>query len=325
MIKVITRFQIVFLTTLIVLGPWSLFSQELDSIQTEIRYYGTACFTIQRGGDVLLTDPFISNPSAAKLLFGKTETDKDYVDKYINPASFGKSKLVIAGHSHYDHLLDLPYLSKYLPDSTPIVSNQTAKHILSWYNLSQPIHIVSDTLGTETKEGMWVYSQDSTLRAMAFKSMHPPHMAGIRLMNKRYTKDLRSEPNLVGDWQGGKTLAFMVDWLMEGEITYRIFFSSSLAKRPFGLFPESMLEEHPIDDLFISSALLGDFDEAPKPILDLAKPKRVILMHWENFFRSKEKETKPLDKKELDTILSLIDKEYAGKFELILPQPLNYY
>ena len=80
-----------------------------------------------------------------------------------------------------------------------------------------------------------------------------------------------------------------------------------------------MLEEHPIDDLFISSALLGDFDEAPKPILDLAKPKRVILMHWENFFRSKEKETKPLDKKELDTILSLIEKEYAGKFELILP------
>lgn len=315
----------IFSFLLLLASPCLTWSQATDSVKTEIRYYGTGCFTIKHGDDVLLTDPFVSNPSAAKLLFGKTRTDKEYVDKYVDPTTFSKTKMVVAGHAHYDHLLDLPYLTKYLSDSCLIVSNQTAKHILSWYNFTQRIKVVNEILGSKENVGEWVYSSDSTIRTMAFRSMHPPHMAGINLMNKRYTEDLRSEPDLVSDWQCGKTIAFMVDWIVDGRVSYRIFFSSSLAKKPFGLFPESMLEEKSVDDLFISAALLDDFSLAPKPILDLAKPKRVILMHWENFFRSKEKETKPLDAKELKTLLCKIEELYGDAFELIIPQPLNYY
>jgi ribonuclease BN (tRNA processing enzyme) len=295
------------------------------NFNTEIRYYGTACFTIQRGESVLLTDPFISNPSAGKVMFGKVRTDADYVEKYINPATFRKVDLVVSGHAHYDHLMDFPYLSRHIPATTPLVANQTAKHILSYYKLPQPIVAMNDSLGTNEKIGVWTYSVDSTMRTMAFKSMHPPHIAGLNLMNKRYTQDLEAEPLLASDWQEGKTMAFMVDWLEEDSITYRIYFSSSLAQQPFGLFPKSILNEHPIDDLFISAILVRNYEDAPKPLIDLAKPKRIILMHWENLFRSKEKAAESMKEKEFDSLFKRLNDEYGNTITIIKAEPLNYY
>ena len=296
-----------------------------ENPNTEIRYYGTGCFTIERAGSVLFTDPFISNPSATQVMFGKVKTDVEYVDTYINPATFKKVKMVVAGHAHYDHLMDMPYLSKYIPESTPIVSNRTAKHILAFYDLPQQTIVVNDIWGTDQQEGYWYYNAERSMRTMAFKSQHPPHFAGINLMNKLYTSDLKSEPLLMNDWQEGKTLAFMVDWLEEDSIIYRAYISSSLAKAPFGLFPKSLLDEHSVDDLFISAALFRDFDAAPKPLIDLAKPKRIILMHWENFFRSKEKEVKALNEKELNQLISKLQEEYGDATTIIKPEPLNYY
>lgn len=292
---------------------------------TEVRYYGTGCFTIQRGDVALFTDPFISNPTKSQVLFGKVQTDKEYVDTYINPATFRKVRMVIAGHAHYDHLLDMPYLSKYIPESALIATNKTAKHILAYYNLPQQTMVVNDILGNSQQEGYWVYSQDETMRVMAFRSQHPPHFAGINLMNKKYAADLDAEPEVVRDWQEGKTLAFLVDWMEEDTVAYRVYFSSSLAKQPFGLFPKQLLDEHPVDDLFISAALFSDFDEAPKPIIDLCQPKRVILMHWENFFRSKEREAKALNEQKLNKLIRKIQETYGDKITLVRPQPLGYY
>lgn len=292
---------------------------------TEIRYYGTACFTIQRGEDALLTDPFVSNPNAAETLFSTIRTDEGYVERYINPATLKKVRMTVSGHAHYDHLMDYPYLCKYIPEDSPLIANRTAQHILSWYKLKQPTIVANDSLGSDTNRGVWYYSADSSMRVMAFKSQHPPHFAGINFMNKRYTEDVKSEPKLSTDWQEGKTMAFMADWFENDTIAYRIFFSSSLAKAPFSLFPKSMLEEHPIDDLFISAILVSDFSQAPKPLIDLAKPKRVFLMHWENFFRSKEKDVKAMKSKEFEQLVNDLKNTYGSSIEIIQTIPLNYY
>lgn len=291
----------------------------------EIRYYGTACFTIQYADNVLLTDPFISNPSASQAMFGQVKTDVDYVERYINPATLRKVRFAISGHAHYDHLMDFPYLSKYVPESTLLVANKTAKHIMAFYDLPQQTMVANDITGDEKTEGYWVYSENNEMRVMAFKSQHPPHFAGINLMNKKYDKDLTSEPVLARDWQEGQTLAFMVDWLEEDSIVYRIYFSSSLAKAPFSLFPKSMLDEHPIDDLFISAILVSDFDKAPKLLIDLAKPNRIFLMHWENLFRSKEKDVKAMRTSELKKLLKELKAAYGNSIEVIKSEPLNYY
>ena len=313
-------FSVLFATTTVL----SVFAQR-DSVFTEIRYYGTGCFTIQRGDQALFTDPFISNPSSSQVMFGQVKTDVDYVEKYINPATFRKVKMVVAGHGHYDHLMDMPYLSRYIPEDAMIVTNRTAKHILAYYDLPQQSFAVNDLLGNAQKEGFWVYSADESIRVMAFESQHPPHFAGINLMSKRYTEDLVAEPLMMKDWQEGKTLAFLVDFLEEDTVAYRMYFSSSLAKAPWGLLPKQLIEERAVDDVFISAALYDDFDKAPRPVIDLCKPRRVILMHWENFFRSKEKEAKALNNAELQKLIGKLEATYGNEIEIIKAEPLNYY
>ncbi len=296
-----------------------------QTTETEIRYYGTGCFTIQRGENVLLTDPFIDNPSAARVLFGKIRTDTNYVKQYVNPAAFRKVKLVVAAHAHYDHLMDLPYLAKLIPDSTPIVSNRTAKHLLSYYGLKQPLVIANETMGTHTTMGQWHYSVDSTMRTMAFESIHPPQIAGINFLKKRYTEDLMAEPTLVSDWQEGQTLAFMVDWLEDSVVAYRMFFVSAMARSPFGLFPKELLSEHGIDDLFISASGSMDFSSYPGPLVELCKPGRIFLIHWEQFMRKKDDPFKAIDAKALNAMESQLKKKSPSEVEVITPVPLNYY
>ncbi len=308
------------------LGLALVFSPSLaQNVETEIRYYGTGCFTIQRGENVLLTDPFIDNPSVTRVLFGKVRTDTSYVKQYLNPAAFGKVKLVIAAHAHYDHLMDMPYLSKFIPDSAQIISSKTSKHLLSYYNLPQEIVAVNNNMGAENEVGQWHYSLDSTMRTMAFKSLHPPHIAGINFLKKRYSEDLVAEPTLVSDWQEGQTLSFMVDWLEDSVIGYRMFFMSSMAKAPFGLFPEELLSERGIDDLFIGSSGKSEYSFYPGPIVELSKPKRIFVIHWENFFRRKDQPFKALDAEGLESMKLDLEKKYSSKAQIITPIPLQYY
>lgn len=303
----------------------SLFSLQAQTVQTEIRYYGTGCFTIQRGETVLLTDPFVDNPSATRVLFGKVRTDTSYVKQYLNPAAFSKVKLVIAAHAHYDHLMDMPYLSKYIPDSAQIVSSKTSKHLLSYYQLPQNLVVVNESMGTENNLGKWHYSLDSTMRTMAFKSIHPPHVAGINFLKKKYSQDLVAEPTLVSDWQEGQTLSFMVDWLEDSVIAYRMFFMSSMAKAPYGLFPKHLLDEREIDDLFIGSSGKSEYSSYPGPIVELSKAKRIFLIHWENFFRKKNQPFKPIDANGLEAMKEELRRKCLPATQVITPVPLQYY
>jgi len=298
---------------------------QAQNAQTEIRYYGTGCFTIQRGENVLLTDPFIDNPSATRVLFGKIRTDTNYVKQYLNPAAFAKVKLVIAAHAHYDHLMDMPYLSQYVPDSALIVSSKTSKHLLSYYKLPQELVVVNDSMGTKNEKGEWHYSLDSTMRTMAFKSIHPPHIAGINFLKKRYSHDLIAEPTLVSDWQEGQTLSFMVDWLEDSVVSYRMFFMSSMAKAPFGLFPKELLEERGIDDLFIGSSGTSEYASYPGPIVELSRPKRIFIIHWENFFRKKDQPFKSINANGLEAMQADLKQNCSSETQIITPIPLQYY
>lgn len=298
---------------------------EAQTVKTEIRYYGTGCFTIQRGENTLLTDPFVDNPSSTRVFLGKVRTDTSYVKQYLNPAALRKVKLVVAAHAHYDHLMDMPYLSRFIPDSALIVSNKTAKHILSYYKLPQNLVVVNSGMGTSDKIGEWHYSLDSTMRTMAFRSMHQPQMAGINFWKKRYSHDLEAEPTLVSDWQEGQTVSFMVDWLEDSVIGYRMFFMSTMAKTPFGLFPKELLKEKEIDDLFISASSSSEYESYPGPIVNLCNPKRIFLVHWENLFRKKDQPFKALDAKGLEAMKAALTEKTSPETEIIIPIPLHYY
>lgn len=325
MIKVITRLKHILIYLILVLTCANVWAQENRFEGTEVRYYGTGCLTVQRGESAILTDPYVSNLPAVQVSLGKVKTDKKYVDLYINPGTFRKVKMVVAGHSHYNHLLDIPYLSKYLPETTPVLLNHSGKHILSYYQLNQQMVVMNDIAGTDSQLGYWYYSADSTVRTMAFRSKHQPKMAGLSNQNRVYNSDLSGEPILVSDWQAGNVYSYVVDFLEEDTIGYRMLFMSSGAVDPHGMFPRKLVDEHPINDMFISASAKLEFDDYPGPIIDLCSPERVFLIHWERSGKKKESQMKAIDQKNLDELKAKLFQHYGDGIEIILPIPLSYY
>lgn len=290
-----------------------------------VRYLGTGCFLMDYRGNTLLTDPFVSNPGAVRSIAGKVSTDTAYVDRHVAPSDLGSVKLVASGHSHYDHLMDLPYLCRHMPGDAKLCVNRTGKHILASYGLPHPVVIMDSLRGDSVSVGQWAYAVDSTVRVMPIASLHPPQFMGIHLMRGRVTEDLTEPPTRIYDWLQGRTHAFLIDFMENGTPARRVYFSSSMAPAPFGLFPEHILEEKCVDAVFLGAA--GDYDAEryPRPILELAEPSRVYLIHWESFFRSKDRKAKAISRRGLRKFYEETVETVGKDVPVVVTFPLREY
>ena len=61
------------------------------------------------GTDQVLFDCHTTRPSIRKFLFSKLSTDTATADRVIGRFGFDRLRATFASHSHYDHVLDLPY------------------------------------------------------------------------------------------------------------------------------------------------------------------------------------------------------------------------
>ena len=85
--------------------------------RVEMQYLGNGGWLIRRGGDVIATAPFVSNPGglgAKVYLPGKP--DHAAIEQFV-PA-MPDVKIMLIGHGHYDHAMDLPYSRRPHPTAT---------------------------------------------------------------------------------------------------------------------------------------------------------------------------------------------------------------
>ena len=75
-----------------------------------VDFYGVTCFRMTWHDTSVLVDPFWTYLPLLKVGFGRSTSDPTQVDPYIDQLRTVESVLV--GHSHYDHVLDLPYVSR---------------------------------------------------------------------------------------------------------------------------------------------------------------------------------------------------------------------
>jgi len=290
-----------------------------------VRYLGTGCFLIDQKGRTLLTDPFVSNPGPMRSLAGQVSSDTAYINRMTRPEEFANVRMVISGHSHYDHLMDLPYLCRWMPDDVVLCVNRTGTHLLAPYGIAQPMVAVDSLAADSVRTGQWVYAADSSMRSLAIHSLHPPQVMGMHLMRGHYTADLPQPPTRIWDWLQGRTHAFLVDFLEHGSPVYRLYLSSSMAPAPFGLFPSELLADKQVDAVFLGAA--GDFDPGryPAPALRLTDPSQVYLIHWESFFRSKDKKAKAISRRGLRQFHQLVKEQVPPDVPVTITVPLKTY
>ena len=88
-----------------------------------LRWLGTAAFALTAGKTTLLIDPFVSRPGLLKVAFSRLEPAREEIDRYVPRADY-----VVVGHSHYDHLMDVPVIAR--RDGAVVIGSESTAHVL---------------------------------------------------------------------------------------------------------------------------------------------------------------------------------------------------
>jgi len=299
--------------------------EQLQNKTTEgldIKYIGTACFLLTYNGQTVLTDPFVSNPSLWQSMFGGLKSDTNYIRQYINVEMLKNVGLVPISHAHYDHLLDLPYLSRYLASQTTICGSQTASHILA-SQLTQPFVNATHLMADSTTEGTWIYAHDSSSRVMPIIGKHPAHFWGITLFKGPYCSDLRRLPRSAKRWKQGQTIVYLIDFLEHDKrtVAHRIYFQSSPAGPPYGFFPQALLNNRRVDLAIVSISIKDKKGRHPEAIIDFLNPKTVLFCHWEDFFRKKTEQPKAIRIGHIEETYNRVKETRGDSIRIVLPAP----
>ncbi|MFA9213803.1 MAG: MBL fold metallo-hydrolase [Candidatus Methylacidiphilales bacterium] len=269
----------------------------LGTNQINIQYLGCGNIYIKHHNDAILFDPFFSNTPGYKVAFGKIKFNQKYFDKgsyYLN--RFGNNYQSINGifisHAHYDHLLDLPYLleNKLIDNSTKIYGSGSVKTILNNFIKSNPFINQDSLVFIPKTKPNWIYISNE-MRVLVIPASHAPHIANIHFMHgqcdSNYFKNYTSTNQKVkaGQFKDGSTFAYLVDILNNDSITLRLLLKGAGCNVNNGKIFEELLAEKAVDIALLQVASANFTDCYPQNLVNQIKPKKVILTHWEDFFK----------------------------------------
>ena len=253
--------------------------------RVQIKYLGAGGFLIRRGNHTIMTAPFFSNPSLAKVLFWKIQADPHQIDRSLDPIrdSLRDVRAILVGHAHYDHLMDLPYVVKNYTPQTTVYGSETMTHILA------PVLDDQKRVSLNERIDQWLFTAGGRICFMPLASEHAPHFMGVKVFGGKYEEDLEKLPTRAGGWREGQTLAYLIDFMSEDgkEVEFRIHYQDAASNPPLG-FPPAF--SRPEDQRRVDVAILcvPGFDQVknyPEGIVRELRPRAVILAHWENFFQ----------------------------------------
>jgi hypothetical protein len=257
----------------------------------EVQYLGVGGYLVRRGEDALLFAPSFTTPGFSKLHpAAELQSDEALVRRCLEQrakANLENVEFILVGHSHYDHLLDVPAVMKHHAPRALTLGSRTTRHILAGADLSGRTLVVDEcAAGRDGSAGRWIYNAKRTVRVLAIESEHSPHVGNYKLMGGHYRADLKELPRRAFDWKEGQTYAYLVDFLSpEGRVDFRIHYQDAASREGYGDIPEAVHEDHPFVDLAITCVGASNTVEGyPGPFLDKAKPRAIVLGHWEDFF-----------------------------------------
>jgi L-ascorbate metabolism protein UlaG (beta-lactamase superfamily) len=118
-----------------------------DTSTVAIRWLGTNSISIASGDTTILIDPYLSRPGRMRLLFSWYRPDAQKLARYVEAGGpspeFRKAKMILVGHSHFDHLGDVPWFAD--KTGATVVGTQTTASIARAYGVPEAqIRIAGD-------------------------------------------------------------------------------------------------------------------------------------------------------------------------------------
>jgi L-ascorbate metabolism protein UlaG (beta-lactamase superfamily) len=242
-----------------------------ESEGLSVTWMGVATLLIDDGSSALMTDGYFSRPSLAKIAAGKVAPSPARVDGCLARAKVSRLAAVIPVHTHIDHVLD----SALVADRTgaQLVGGQSAANVGRGYGLPED-RIVVAVDGEPIRLGAY----DVTL----IESHHCPPDRFPGVIGEPVTPPVKASV-----YRCGESWSTLVRHRPTGR---RLLIQGSAG------FVKGALAGHRADAVYLSVGQLGL--QPRSYVVDYwtetvraVGARRVILIHWDDFFRPL---TKPL-------------------------------
>lgn len=264
-----------------------------------VAYLGSGGVLIARGHSVVLTAPLYSNPTVGEIAFQSFVSDQRLVDAYLRryAPDLVEAKAIVVGHSHYDHLMDVPRVAERWSPTATVYGNDAMKLLLAPLASLQPrlVSVEHDALAYNTPEaGGPPVRVSPTIRLWPILSEHSPQFAipglfglrlpAVHLWRGQPALPASELPHRGGDWSEGTTLAFVIEIDgPPGARPFRVYYQDSPTRLPFGQ-PPAWLRDRGID---LAILCVGGSEVwkvvHPGAIAAYLRPANVLAVHWEDF------------------------------------------
>jgi len=260
-----------------------------------VRYLGAGGLYVEWDGQAVLFSPFFSNPSLARVLGGPWRPDLPAIEEGLRDLPLQRVRAIFVGHAHYDHFAEIPWVAPRTARDAPIYVNRSGTRMLAAYP-----ELAARAVSLEDLPGGWAQlaspdGQRLPWRFRALPSAHAPHVDHYLWARGEVAQAWR-EPwtaRPLRDFVAGQVFAFVLDLVApeSGRVRFRLYFGDAAAPAGRGYPPPEVDggDGHPFDLAVLCVPNYHLVAGYPEGILERLRPRHVVAVHYEDFFRSRSR------------------------------------
>ncbi len=256
-----------------------------------VRYLGAGGLYLEWRGVSLLTSPFFSNPGRFRAPFGRLAANQVRIDGGLKGMDLKDVRAILVGHSHYDHLADVPRVAETFCPKARVYVNRSGANVLAGL---APLRGRIDCLEDKAQQG-WIRLRDETgrdlpVRFRAVETVHAPLFWHLPWSPGEVKKawDKGWDGHRFRQLRVGKPFAFVIDLLdPDDTVRFRIYYQDAASPESKG-YPE-IGDGVPYDLAVLCMASFRYVKNHPGGILGNLQPRHVLVIHYEDFFRDPAK------------------------------------
>lgn len=236
-----------------------------QSSNLQATFFGVSTILFDDGQSSIMIDGFFSRPSYFSTFVWRIGCNEEVVNKCLNKAGIDdRLQAVLVAHSHFDHALDAP--SVCCRTGAQLMGSESTRMVGKGYGLpDDQITVVQDG---ELK-------QIGPFRVTFFEGLHSPGDIAPGEI-----KEPLKTPCSYKEFRTGKCYSYLIE-----HGNQRIFV------HPSANYVTNKFQTQNISTTFLGVGTVGKQsdsfrEEYWKEVVETMKPKRIIPIHWDNFFIS---------------------------------------